>query len=293
MISVVLPTYNRENTIMRAVQSVLDQAFSDLELIIVDDGSTDSTEEIIRSIDDPRIRYIKLDNNAGACVARNTGIDNAKGDYIAFQDSDDQWHLDKLERQIEIMRKTGADVSFHKMSTQRLNKEEVVVTPRLSGSKYMSHEEMSSSFLISTQNIMAKREVLSEIRFDPKVRKAQDYDWAVRASINHSFYFIDLILTDRFIQKDSLSEQGYRVILENRQYLLNKYKEECAQNSRFEVFHLKAIARYKTLLGENAIEEFKRIFSIRHKVGDLIRILLCRLHLMGLMYRIKGYKKNG
>ena len=97
-ISVIIPTYNRGNMIERAVRSVLNQTYNNIEVIVVDDGSTDNTEEVIKDIKDTSVIYIK-EANAGACVARNKGIDVSSGDYIAFLDSDDEWFPEKLEIQ--------------------------------------------------------------------------------------------------------------------------------------------------------------------------------------------------
>ena len=88
-ISIVLPTYNRARTLARAVNSVLQQSFEDFELIIVDDGSSDHTDEVLSIWADSRIRVICLDSNQGAAVARNRGIAESTCDLIAFQDSDD------------------------------------------------------------------------------------------------------------------------------------------------------------------------------------------------------------
>ena len=103
MISVIIPTYNRAGTLLAAAQSVLQQTYRDIELIIVDDGSTDDTSKVVSALQDGRVRYIPLGKNCGACAARNRGIDEAKGEYIAFQDSDDLWHSDKLEREFAFL----------------------------------------------------------------------------------------------------------------------------------------------------------------------------------------------
>ena len=112
MISVVLPTYNRGPLIMRAVKSVLEQTYSDIELLIVDDGSTDCTRAVISAIQDPRVKYLYQETNRGACAVRNIGIRAAKGEYIAFQDSDDVWHPDKLEKQLSYLKETQSDLVF-------------------------------------------------------------------------------------------------------------------------------------------------------------------------------------
>ena len=101
-ISVIIPTYNRAHLISRSAKSVLAQTYPDFELIIVDDGSGDNTEEIIEALADPRIRYLRHESNRGVSAARNTGIRAARGDYIAFQDSDDEWLPQKLEKQLGL-----------------------------------------------------------------------------------------------------------------------------------------------------------------------------------------------
>lgn len=99
-VSVIIPAYNREHTIGRAMRSVLHQTFQDFEIIVVDDGSTDGTAKVIKRFRDPRIRHLHHEKNRGAAAARNTGIKAACGEYIAFLDSDDEWLPEKLDEQI-------------------------------------------------------------------------------------------------------------------------------------------------------------------------------------------------
>ena len=99
-VSVVIPTYNRAHLLARAIHSVLTQTFSDFELIVVDDGSTDHTVEVVQGVRDCRIRLVRLDRNCGAGRARNAGIQTARGEWVAFLDSDDEWLPRKLELQM-------------------------------------------------------------------------------------------------------------------------------------------------------------------------------------------------
>lgn len=99
-VSVVIPTYNREAELPRAIESVLNQTYRDLELLVVDDGSTDGTQSLLDAIADSRLRVITHETNRGANVARNTGIEHAVGECLAFLDSDDEWHREKLDRQL-------------------------------------------------------------------------------------------------------------------------------------------------------------------------------------------------
>lgn len=105
LVSIVMPAYNCAHYIGETIQSVLVQSYEDWELLIVDDRSTDNTKQVVNKFltKDNRIRYIELEKNSGVAVARNRGIEEAKGNYIAFLDSDDLWKKDKLETQVQFM----------------------------------------------------------------------------------------------------------------------------------------------------------------------------------------------
>jgi glycosyltransferase involved in cell wall biosynthesis len=90
-VSVIIPTYNRAEYLGRSIQSVLNQTYQDFELIIVDDGSTDNTRDIVAQFHDKRLNYIRHETNLGVAAARNSGVRAARGIYLAFQDSDDEW----------------------------------------------------------------------------------------------------------------------------------------------------------------------------------------------------------
>ena len=99
--TVVIPAYNREHVIARAINSVLNQTFQNFEIVVVDDGSKDNTRKVVESIHDSRVRYVWQENK-GATAARNTGVKNAQGDYVSFLDSDDEWFNTMLEKQYEL-----------------------------------------------------------------------------------------------------------------------------------------------------------------------------------------------
>ncbi len=106
LVSVILPTHNRSMFLNRAIESVLKQTYKNWELIIVDDASTDGTEELFKdiSLQDERIQYHKLEKNGGACIARNMGIRLSKGEYITFLDSDDEYFPKKIELQVQCFK---------------------------------------------------------------------------------------------------------------------------------------------------------------------------------------------
>lgn len=112
-VSVIMPTYNCGRFIAESIRSVLAQTYTNWELIIVDDCSTDNTKEIVRGFDDARIRFLQNEQNEGAAVTRNKALRAAKGQYIAFLDSDDLWAPDKLARQIAFMEQHGYAFTYH------------------------------------------------------------------------------------------------------------------------------------------------------------------------------------
>jgi len=114
LISIIMPAYNAEATISESIDSVLAQTYDNWELIVVDDASTDSSPRIIQdyATKDTRIRSLQNPKNSGVAATRNRAIANAGGKYLAFLDSDDLWHKDKLEKQLNLMQTTGAKISF-------------------------------------------------------------------------------------------------------------------------------------------------------------------------------------
>src|ERR1700742_1131194 len=124
-VSVVIPTYNRAGKVQKAVESVLAQSLPPFEVIVVDDGSSDGTDQALREAFGDRIRYV-YQANQGVSVARNRGINDARGEWIAFLDSDDLWKKDKLDWQLTALAKSGpgcgacyTDVGFFNHSETR------------------------------------------------------------------------------------------------------------------------------------------------------------------------------
>ncbi|MBE5858617.1 MAG: glycosyltransferase family 2 protein [Butyrivibrio sp.] len=115
LVSIVVPVYNAENYIAQTIEMVLKQTYENFELILVLDASKDNSLGVIESVmagGDDRIRLIKRDKNEGAYAARNTGIDAAKGRYLAFLDADDIWHADKLSKELDFLKKNNAEFVF-------------------------------------------------------------------------------------------------------------------------------------------------------------------------------------
>lgn len=112
LVSIIMPSWNTERFIAETIQSVIDQTYTNWELIIVDDCSSDNTDEVVASFKDKRIKYLHNEKNSGAALTRNKALREAKGEWIAFLDSDDLWMPEKLEHQIDFMNKNGYSLSF-------------------------------------------------------------------------------------------------------------------------------------------------------------------------------------
>lgn len=189
--SVVIPAYNAAGTIARAVDSCLRQSYVPYEIIVVDDASTDNTEEILSVTYGDKIIYTRLAQNGGGAVARNKGMERASGNYIAFLDADDLWHEQKLEIAASILEaKPGIYFLFHPYT---LNDIHTVTVPgsatlfRLPFIKLLQHNPIATPCAI-VRNIPA-------IRFEPSMRYSEDYDLWLRTAYKYKAYFIDVPLT--------------------------------------------------------------------------------------------------
>ena len=209
-ISVIIPTYNREAVIERSVRSVLQQTYSNLEVIIVDDGSTDNTEQVIAQIRDERIRYIKQENG-GASSARNAGVKHATADLIAFQDSDDYWHPDKLEKQMAYWQQhPECDLIYCAFVTNFANGASPKVPAEgtwgeLSGDIFRT---LIVNNTIGTGTMLMKKHVFEALGgFDISLECIEDWDFALRVAEEHLIGYVDEILVDAYRMEGSLSSK--------------------------------------------------------------------------------------
>src|SRR5687768_11826286 len=106
-VSIVIPTYDRAALIARSIQSVLNQSYADFELLVIDDGSTDETANVVNAFLDSRMNYVRLPRNAGAAVALNVGIRMSKGKFVSFQGSDDEWLSDNLAKHMSVFERSS------------------------------------------------------------------------------------------------------------------------------------------------------------------------------------------
>ncbi|MBQ6724398.1 MAG: glycosyltransferase family 2 protein [Paludibacteraceae bacterium] len=167
LVSIIMPTYNCEHFIAEAIRSVLAQTYTDWELIIVDDCSTDNTAQIVASFDDTRIVYQRNEKNVGAALTRNKALQIAKGHYIAFLDADDLWAPEKLEHQIAFMEKNGYDFTYTVF--RRTDK-----PLRIAGPKHVTRLGMYAFCWPACPTVMYNRQKIGLIQITD-LRKNNDY----------------------------------------------------------------------------------------------------------------------
>ncbi len=227
-VSVVLPTYNRAHTLDRAVGSVLGQTFGDLELIIVDDGSTDDTGAVVSGFNDPRIRYVRHDVNRGANVARNTGIKLSRGEYLAFQDSDDEWLPEKLARQVNLL--TAADKTVGVVYTGCLRRKagDAVYIPgaRVAVREGDLHRQLLTGNFIAMPAVLIRRCCLVECGlFDEGMPRLQDWDLWIRVARRYLFACVDEPLVMAYHSPGGISDNA-AAYGEALGRILEKYQED-------------------------------------------------------------------
>jgi glycosyltransferase involved in cell wall biosynthesis len=231
LISVIIPVYNRSGLIKESVGSVLGQSYTELEVIVVDDGSTDDTpekvEDIIRS--DKRVRLVRLDKNKGAQVARKTGVKAAMGKFIAFLDSDDIWYPEKLKKQLKRFEELGDQVAVvHgdlNIFSEATGEERLYRARKLSGDVYKELLQRPGPLL---QCMMIRRSAINDEVdiIDTALVSWQEWDLSINLSKNHKFAFIDEPLMLYNIHAgDTISKDMLRDI-EGYLYIVDKHREE-------------------------------------------------------------------
>ena len=245
MISVVIPAYNHEKYIGAAIDSVLEQGWQDLELIVIDDGSTDGTAEVVKTYDDPRLQYYYQENQ-DAYNTINRGLGMARGEYVAILNSDDVYAANRLERLVEVQRETGAQCIFSDVIPishigeefsdpefgwnvwHQKNREYY----RQCGDLYQAF--LKGNFMVTTSNLFLTAAAVRKVGLFSSLRYLHDYDYIFRVMLAFpgqvQYLFDEKLLYYRIHPGNTLGEaaiigreQDKQVI---RKYLLARLPEE-------------------------------------------------------------------
>ncbi len=202
LVSIIMPTYNCGQYIAESIQSVLSQTYSNWELLIIDDCSTDNTRYVVSSFKDPRIHYQCNHKNSGAAISRNTALRMAKGKYIAFLDSDDLWSPNKLERQIAYMQENKYAFTYHEYSEIDENSKPIGVL--ISGKKHVRPFDMWTCCWPGCLSVMYDANVIGQIQI-PDIKKNNDSAMWLQIVQKADCYLLPESLAKYRRRKDSIT----------------------------------------------------------------------------------------
>ena len=220
-VSVIIPAYNAENTIVETIISLQKQTLQDIEILVIDDGSKDKTVDVVQQLTDPRIQVF-IYPNGGVSVARNRGIEKAKGEFIAFVDSDDLWTEDKLELQLAALEQHPDASAVYSWTVNMMDNGESLSfvhggKPTLEGNIYP--DLLLGCFIGSGSNILVRQDVIAVVGgYDPDLRLS-DWDFCLRVAAKFNFAVVpkpQILYRRKFgslsSNVDSTEKEGLRVL---------------------------------------------------------------------------------
>ncbi|WP_205677298.1 glycosyltransferase [Aquibacillus halophilus] len=282
----IIPTYNREKTIKRSIESVLNQTYRNIEVIVIDDCSKDNTQAIISELDDKRILYFKNKENLGACASRNYGIEMSQGEYIAFQDSDDEWLPEKLELQINYLKEENCDVVFCSM-TRSFSENQELYPPYKPDNDKSYYKQLLLENCISTQTVLGKRNVFKTMKFDTGMPRFQDWELMLRLSRHYNLRFLDRVLVNSYIQENSISVNSDAAVIALKE-IYSIYLETIQSDRDINAQINKKIAEYMLASGNNPKSYYKKSFQESFKMKNFLFYLICSLNLHKQLYNTKS-----
>lgn len=206
-VSVIIPMHNSSKYILECVESVINQTYKNLEIILIDDKSSDDTLEKVSSLKDKRIRIIKLKKNSGAAVARNKGIEESTGDYICFLDSDDYWVNDKIDKQVKFIKDKA--FIYSKYQYLKNGKKHIANVP-----KSLTYNKLLKNSAIFTSTVMFNMKYLNkEDIYMPDIKMGQDYGcWYKVLKKVGIAYGMDEVLSIYRVGNKSLSSNKFKAV---------------------------------------------------------------------------------
>lgn len=185
LVSVIIPTHNRASMLPRAIRSVQRQTYPHLEILVIDDASTDNTADVVANFNDPRIRYIRLEVNRGGSASRNTGIRAATGEYIAFLDDDDEWEPEKTREQLNVLQGNDAVTCTSYPIPDNMQSMDTIKVVELG-------DLLEGRFTWGgTGVLLAKSYVLKQTMFDESLPRYQDWDLFIRIALKYRIAYLN------------------------------------------------------------------------------------------------------
>ncbi len=226
-VSIIIPTYNRKGIIEKAIQSALNQTIKNIEILVCDDGSTDNTEKIVKEIiqKDNRVKWIKGSHSGKPAIPRNKGIKNAKGEWIAFLDSDDEWLPNKLEEQLKVLKKTGLKASSTNAYLHIVKKNKTKIYHKKDWKKIKFKDLLKLNRIICS-SVVIHKSVIKKIGLFPTekyITTGEDYAFWLRVSTQENFMFIkEPLLVFNHGTKNSIGVKNNGKIKNIQKYLIQQ-----------------------------------------------------------------------
>jgi glycosyltransferase involved in cell wall biosynthesis len=224
-ISVIIPTCNRPGLLPTAIRSVLGQSFNDFELVIVDDASDESLDGVVETFQDDRVRWIRHEYRRGAAAARNTGIRNSDGEFVAFLDDDDEWYPEKLARQVSVLLRSHRDIGAVYTGYDVVDRDTGKVLSRMLP---VHRGDVSSGLLEGncvgpTSTMLLRRTCFEDVgMFDETLPSFQEYDLWIRLSRAYQFDYVSECLFNYHVHSKRIWTNP-EVIQEGLHILVRKY----------------------------------------------------------------------
>lgn len=288
-ISIIIPCFNREKTIERAIHSVINQTIFfenklQFEIIVVDDGSNDASVKIVEDMKIKNLKVIKLPDNKGGNKARNIGIAESTGEFIAFQDSDDVWLPNKIETQLNKLKKEKADIVFSSLISNDNGIETTV--PKGLDEGFTTVKDFLSFNKMSTQVIFGKSTCFKQENFDESISRFQDWEIALRLVTKYKVFFIKEPLAIQYIQTNSITRNNYKaysslLLIEEKHRIQFKMSEK----DHAKIFE--SIAYFAAFIGEDVRKYLKKSLMMKFSFKVFIKYILIKIKLYHWFYKIK------
>lgn len=234
----IIPTHNRINLLRRAVASVIEQTYTDFEIIIVDDCSTDGTNSERLGIDDSRIVFLRNEKCMGANYSRNVGIRASRGEFICALDDDDEWLPTKLEKQVEIMQRGSSTLGLVYSGYYSVTEGGTILCETIPTLKGQVNKEIMEVCSFGAPTVMVKKEYLLEAGlYDEKLKSCQDWDLWIRILRLCEADYVPESLAKYCIHGNQVSTD-LRKLIEGRLYIYQKYEEELSKSPSINGKHL-------------------------------------------------------
>ncbi len=285
LVSIIIPTYNRANLIRRSINSILNQKYQNFEIIVVDDGSTDNTMEIVGNFNEDKIKYYKHKINKGAAAAMNTGIEYCRGDFIAFQGSDDLWLPEKLEKEMKIFKKSNKNVGvvYSGYFYIRNNKKKIVPSSEIKKKDgYIQNELLNGNF-VSGLSVIRKICFQKVGLFDENLPNLEDWELYIRISKYFCFQFVDEPLSIVYCSSDSESI-NYCKNLESSELILEKHFDIFSKNRSILAVNQANIGLWAFLCGQEMKSRKYLINAIKFNPLNIKCLIAFMLSFLGKKY---------